>query len=106
MIQSAHANVIENKAKSSLWANSEFFHLTNTQAGHCTLPALTVISAINRNPPELGLNGWERTLQSAISPATVIDLHSVAIGTLKNSVIHDFCALLYASCLFHPVNLS
>ena len=31
---------------------------------------------------------------------------SVAIGTLKNSVAHAFCASLYASCLFRPVILS
>ena len=31
---------------------------------------------------------------------------NVAIGTLKNSVAHAFCASLYASCLFQPVILS
>ena len=31
---------------------------------------------------------------------------SVAIGTLKNSVAHAFCASWYGSCLFRPVILS
>ena len=41
----------------------------------------------------------------AIMVAHLINSDSVALGVLRKSVEHAFCATLYASCLFFPVHL-
>ena len=87
-----------NKGNSSLNVNSGFPHLTNTQqlqqSGTFTISCqMTVIFLVSQNQTRLNRS------RVAIFCATATNSHSVAIGTLKKSGAHAFCASLWAFCL-------
>ena len=91
-----------NKGNSSLNVNSGFPHLTNTQQLqqrdiHHLMPNDSDLSCQSElDTPELeppSVVELER-LRVAVFCATATNSHSVAIGTLKKSVAHAFCASL------------